>query len=164
MSMAHHFRSSTGYSSWSCTALATSLRFLPSKFSRDSLLASGFHRRVNKPQCYLRIFGTHKISQAKMQQCLCSISSTMDPVPSSEEHQKLIKTVKDRLEAEHGYLPIGRNGRDDEQLILWFLKDRKFDIDKTVFKLVKAIVSSYMLIILVYVFVVAKCQGLVKIF
>ncbi|KAF0935475.1 hypothetical protein E2562_033617 [Oryza meyeriana var. granulata] len=52
---------------------------------------------------------------------------------------KLVLEVKERLEREHPGLPTGRNGRDDEEMILWFLKDRKFSIDETVSKLTKAI-------------------------
>lgn len=49
--------------------------------------------------------------------------------------------VKEKLEKEHNSLPIGRNGRDDEDMIFWFLKDRKFSVEDAVFKLSKAIVS-----------------------
>uniref|UniRef100_A0A0D9VFH5 CRAL-TRIO domain-containing protein n=1 Tax=Leersia perrieri TaxID=77586 RepID=A0A0D9VFH5_9ORYZ len=52
---------------------------------------------------------------------------------------KLVLEVKERLEREHPGLPTGRNGRDDEEMILWFLKDRKFSVDETVSKLTKAI-------------------------
>lgn len=48
--------------------------------------------------------------------------------------------VKERLEREYTDLPVGRNGRDDEEMILWFLKDRKYSIDAAVSKLHKAIV------------------------
>ena len=43
----------------------------------------------------------------------------------------------------HPDLPVGRNGRDDEELLLWFLKDRKYDVDAAVGKLVKALVSTH---------------------
>ncbi|GAB2273085.1 hypothetical protein Dimus_007891, partial [Dionaea muscipula] len=33
----------------------------------------------------------------------------------------------------------GKNGHDDEDMILWFLKDRKFLVDEAVTKLTKAI-------------------------
>jgi len=51
--------------------------------------------------------------------------------------------VKEKLEKEHYSLPVGRNGRDDEDMILWFLKDRKFDVEEAVSKLTKAIVSFF---------------------
>jgi hypothetical protein len=54
---------------------------------------------------------------------------------------KLVLEVKERLEREHPGLPTGRNGRDDEEMILWFLKDRKLSVDETISKLTKAIVS-----------------------
>ncbi|KAJ1299102.1 hypothetical protein BS78_01G505600 [Paspalum vaginatum] len=52
---------------------------------------------------------------------------------------KLVVEVKERLSREHPGLPTGRNGRDDDDMILWFLKDRKFSVDEAVSKLSKAI-------------------------
>lgn len=52
--------------------------------------------------------------------------------------------VKEKLEKDHSDLPEGKYGRDDEDLILWFLRDRKFSVDDAVFKLTKAIVSNPM--------------------
>jgi hypothetical protein len=54
---------------------------------------------------------------------------------------KLVVEVKERLAREHPSLPTGSNGRDDDDMILWFLKDRKFSIEEAVSKLTKAIVS-----------------------
>jgi hypothetical protein len=51
-----------------------------------------------------------------------------------------VSEVKARLEKERADLPAGKNGRDDEETLLWFLRDRKFDVDATVAKLVKALV------------------------
>ena len=48
--------------------------------------------------------------------------------------------VKARLESERADLPVGKNGWDDEDLILWFLRDRKFDVDATVAKFIKTLV------------------------
>lgn len=56
---------------------------------------------------------------------------------------QLVLEVKEKLEKEHHSLPIGRNGRDDEDMILWFLKDRKFSVDEAISKLTKAIVSFF---------------------
>ncbi|XP_060204607.1 CRAL-TRIO domain-containing protein C365.01 [Lycium barbarum] len=56
-----------------------------------------------------------------------------------QKSQKLVLDVKERLEKEYTDLPVGRNGRDDEEMILWFLKDRKFSVDDAVSKLHKAI-------------------------
>lgn len=47
--------------------------------------------------------------------------------------------VKARLESERADIPVGKHGRDDEDLILWFLRDRKFDVDATIAKLIKAL-------------------------
>ncbi|XP_009763837.1 uncharacterized protein [Nicotiana sylvestris] len=59
----------------------------------------------------------------------------MDP----QKSQKLVLDVKERLEREYTDLPLGRNGRDDEEMILWFLEDRKFSVEDAVSKLHKAI-------------------------
>ena len=56
---------------------------------------------------------------------------------------QLVLEVKERLERDHYSLPVGRNGRDDEDMILWFLKDRKIDVEEAVSKLTKAIVSFF---------------------
>ncbi|OEL37121.1 hypothetical protein BAE44_0001860 [Dichanthelium oligosanthes] len=55
---------------------------------------------------------------------------------------KLVLEVKERLAREHPGLPTGRNGRDDDDMILWFLKDRKFYVDEAVSKLTKAITQD----------------------
>lgn len=54
---------------------------------------------------------------------------------------QLLMQVKKKLEIDHHSLPTGRNGRDDEDMILWFLKDRKFSVEEAIAKLIKAIVS-----------------------
>ncbi|XP_006344432.1 motile sperm domain-containing protein 2 isoform X2 [Solanum tuberosum] len=69
-------------------------------------------------------------STLRIRNCL-----NMDP----QKSQKLVLDVKERLEREYTDLPVGRNGRDDEEMILWFLKDRKFSVDDAVSKLHKAI-------------------------
>jgi chlorite dismutase len=51
-----------------------------------------------------------------------------------------VDQVKTRLESERADLPVGKHGRDDKDLILWFLRDRKFDVDATIAKLIKALV------------------------
>ncbi|KAI3920852.1 hypothetical protein MKW92_053324 [Papaver armeniacum] len=55
------------------------------------------------------------------------------------EPHKMVMKVKQTLEKDYKNLPVGKNGRDDEDMILWFLKDRKFDIEESVSKLTKAI-------------------------
>ncbi|WCJ36102.1 Sec14p-like phosphatidylinositol transfer family protein [Euphorbia peplus] len=52
---------------------------------------------------------------------------------------KLVLEVKDKLAKDYSYLPLGKNGRDDEEMIFWFLKDRKFSVEGAVSKLTKAI-------------------------
>ncbi|XP_071729660.1 uncharacterized protein [Rutidosis leptorrhynchoides] len=53
--------------------------------------------------------------------------------------RKLVMKVKEKLEKDHYSLPTGKNGRDDEEMILWFLKDRRFQVDEAISKLTKAI-------------------------
>lgn len=52
--------------------------------------------------------------------------------------------VKEKLAREHPDLPTGKYGRDDEETIAWFLKDRKFSVEDTVSKMSKAIVSKHL--------------------
>lgn len=53
--------------------------------------------------------------------------------------QQLVLEVKEKL-SQYDNLPVGKNGRVDEEMILWFLKDRKFSVEDAVSKLTKAIV------------------------
>ncbi|CAN6588683.1 unnamed protein product [Malus baccata var. baccata] len=62
-------------------------------------------------------------------------SCRLDP----NESHKLVLEVKEKLEKDYQSLPVGKNGRDDEDMILWFLKDRKFSVDDAVERLNKAI-------------------------
>ncbi|KNA11388.1 hypothetical protein SOVF_135700 [Spinacia oleracea] len=64
----------------------------------------------------------------------CS-SDTFD----ADNSRKLVLEVKGRLKNEYHELPVGKNGRDDESMIFWFLKDRKFSVDDAVKRLSKAI-------------------------
>ncbi|KAK3439909.1 hypothetical protein EUGRSUZ_B00245 [Eucalyptus grandis] len=58
---------------------------------------------------------------------------------SPHEARKLVLEVKQKLERDYSSLPVGKNGRDDEDMIYWFLKDRKFVVEDAVTKLTKAI-------------------------
>ncbi|KAF5459927.1 hypothetical protein F2P56_019833 [Juglans regia] len=66
---------------------------------------------------------------------LCVQNCMLDP----KESRKLVLEVKEKLQKEYHSLPVGNNGRDDEDMILWFLKDRKFSVEDAVAKLTKAI-------------------------
>ncbi|XP_066377535.1 phosphatidylinositol transfer protein CSR1-like isoform X3 [Miscanthus floridulus] len=57
--------------------------------------------------------------------------------PPGASDAKLVLEVKERLARENPGLPTGRNGRDDDDMVLWFLKDRKFSVDEAVSKLTK---------------------------
>ncbi|CAI5954888.1 unnamed protein product, partial [Closterium sp. NIES-65] len=52
---------------------------------------------------------------------------------------RLVDEVKSILARDHASLPVGEYGRDDEAMLRWFLKDRKYKVEPTVEKLVKAI-------------------------
>ncbi|KAH6825838.1 Sec14p-like phosphatidylinositol transfer family protein [Perilla frutescens var. hirtella] len=56
-----------------------------------------------------------------------------------ENAYKLVAEVKEKLDREYSALPVGKNGRDDEEMILWFLQDRNYSVKDAVSKLTKAI-------------------------
>ncbi|XP_073017626.1 uncharacterized protein [Primulina eburnea] len=66
---------------------------------------------------------------------LCVRNCSVNP----ENARRLVAAVKVKLEKEYSSLPVGKNGRDDEEMILWFLKDRRFSVEDAVSKLTKAI-------------------------
>ncbi|XP_078431189.1 sec14p-like phosphatidylinositol transfer family protein isoform X2 [Wolffia australiana] len=66
----------------------------------------------------------------------CSSDAQMN---GSIDARKLVLEVKEKLHKEYPHLPKGKNGSDDEEMILWFLRDRKFSVDDAIFKLEKAI-------------------------
>ncbi|XP_013612825.1 PREDICTED: motile sperm domain-containing protein 2 [Brassica oleracea var. oleracea] len=68
--------------------------------------------------------------------CRFSVRSCVSDSPNAN---KLVLEVKERLAKDCTSLPIGKNGRDDEEMILWFLKDRRFSVDEAIGKLTKAI-------------------------
>ncbi|KAJ7945839.1 Sec14p-like phosphatidylinositol transfer family protein [Quillaja saponaria] len=72
---------------------------------------------------------TIRLRRFSVQSCI------VDPIQS----RKLVLSVKEKLEKELPSLPVGKNGRDDEDMILRFLKDRKFSVEEAVSKLTKAI-------------------------
>lgn len=73
--------------------------------------------------------------------CFCIVYTLVNPCRSCHWNLQLVLQVKERLEKDYNSLPVGKNGRDDEDMILWFLKDRKFSIEESLAKLTKAIVS-----------------------
>ncbi|CAN1347827.1 CRAL-TRIO domain-containing protein C365.01 [Linum perenne] len=66
-------------------------------------------------------------------------------MPDSIQSRKLVLEVKEKLLKDHKTLPVGKCGRDDDEMILWFLKVSRFSVEETVGKLTKAIVSSCLL-------------------
>ncbi|CAI5494818.1 unnamed protein product [Closterium sp. Naga37s-1] len=56
-----------------------------------------------------------------------------------EEIAALVEEVKSILARDHASLPVGEYGRDDDAMLRWFLKDRKYKVEPTVEKLAKAI-------------------------
>ncbi|CAI7857996.1 unnamed protein product, partial [Closterium sp. NIES-53] len=51
----------------------------------------------------------------------------------------LVEEVKAILARDYASLPVGEYGRDDDAMLRWFLKDRKYKVEPTVEKLAKAI-------------------------
>jgi hypothetical protein len=82
--------------------------------------------------------------------------SQFQPNESVASDGQFVEEVKSQLESEHEDLPVGRNGRDDNDLILWFLQDRKFLVQATVSKLAKALVS--------FIFRPFKCWSVILLF
>ncbi|CAI7779107.1 unnamed protein product, partial [Closterium sp. NIES-53] len=56
-----------------------------------------------------------------------------------EEIAALVEEVKAILARDYASLPVGEYGRDDDAMLRWFLKDRKYKVEPTVEKLAKAI-------------------------
>ncbi|GAB2240774.1 hypothetical protein Droror1_Dr00021292 [Drosera rotundifolia] len=70
--------------------------------------------------------------------CVHSSSGGGGVVDVNSSH-RLVLEVKEKLARSYSNLPTGKCGRDDDDMILWFLKDRKFSVDDAVKKLSKAI-------------------------
>ncbi|KAF9667896.1 hypothetical protein SADUNF_Sadunf15G0070800 [Salix dunnii] len=73
----------------------------------------------------------------------CKFSVQSCSLSSNQSHKQLIVEVKEKLGRDYHSLPVGKNGRDDEEMILWFLKDRRFSVDEAISKLTKAISKVY---------------------
>ncbi|GJP42220.1 hypothetical protein CLOM_g1812 [Closterium sp. NIES-68] len=56
-----------------------------------------------------------------------------------EEIAAMVEEVMSILARDHPSLPVGEYGRDDDTMLRWFLKDRKYKVEPTVEKLAKAI-------------------------
>ncbi|KAM5571981.1 phosphatidylinositol transfer protein CSR1 [Rosa sericea] len=93
-------------------------------------LCNPFRHIIPLPSNY-----SNQITSSSRARSLSVRSSHLDP----NESRKLVLEVKEKLEKDHQSLPVGKNGRDDEDFILWFLKDRKFSVQESVEKLHKAI-------------------------
>ncbi|KAK8478805.1 hypothetical protein V6N11_025413 [Hibiscus sabdariffa] len=86
--------------------------------------------------CRPPLFLSSKSTLQRSRNCKFSVQNcVIDPNNS----RKLVLEVKEKLEKEHSNLPVGKHGRDDEDMILWFLKDRRFSVDEAITKLTKAI-------------------------
>ncbi|XP_010550684.1 PREDICTED: CRAL-TRIO domain-containing protein C3H8.02 [Tarenaya hassleriana] len=75
------------------------------------------------------------LSRNQPRSCRFSVRSCL----SDSDQRKLVFEVKKRLARDYSILPLGMNGRDDEEMILWFLKDRRFSVEEAIGKLSKAI-------------------------
>ncbi|CAL9244672.1 unnamed protein product [Arabidopsis halleri] len=76
------------------------------------------------------------LNSNRSRNCRFSVRSC---VSESHHAHKLVLEVKERLAKDCTSLPLGKYGRDDEDMILWFLKDRRFSVDEAIGKLTKAI-------------------------
>ncbi|KAG7614003.1 CRAL-TRIO lipid binding domain [Arabidopsis suecica] len=76
------------------------------------------------------------LNSVRSRNCRFSVRSC---VSESQHAHKLVLEVKERLAKDCTSLPLGKYGRDDEDMILWFLKDRRFSVDEAIGKLTKAI-------------------------
>ncbi|GAV58314.1 CRAL_TRIO domain-containing protein, partial [Cephalotus follicularis] len=125
-----------------------------------SVVFTDFSRKTNKPtsdnsivtlrkptesaEMALRTFHARMLSfnipilltNKPMRNCKFSVKNCM---VNRNESRKLVLEVKEKLERDHFSLPVGKNGRDDEGMIFWFLEDRKFSVDDAIAKLIKAI-------------------------
>ncbi|XP_058194049.1 CRAL-TRIO domain-containing protein C3H8.02 [Rhododendron vialii] len=70
---------------------------------------------------------------------LRNLSSVRCRISEPTDSLKLVTDVKERLENDHHNLRVGMYGKDEEDVIFWFLKDRKFSVEDAVSKLAKAI-------------------------
>lgn len=91
--------------------------------------------RLNNPSCCRPFVAPFLSLNSTSWKRSCSVRSQMN----TKDSHKLVLEVKEKLEKDHHSLPVGKCGRDDEEMILWFLKDRKFSVNETVSKLTKAI-------------------------
>jgi hypothetical protein len=86
--------------------------------------------------CFLLPTSLPKIKPVGVGQCKFSVKSCL---LDQTEARRYVLEVKEKLQRDHRSLPVGKDGRDDEDMILWFLKDRKFSVDEAITKLTKAI-------------------------
>ncbi|TYI65986.1 hypothetical protein E1A91_D09G193600v1 [Gossypium mustelinum] len=94
------------------------------------------HTCVALRPCRPPLISSSKSTLQRPPNCKFSVRNCIrDPNNS----QKLVMEVKEKLEKEYYDLPIGENGRDDEDMILWYLKDRRFSVEEAIAKLTKAI-------------------------
>ncbi|XP_058751969.1 uncharacterized protein LOC131625061 [Vicia villosa] len=89
----------------------------------------------SQPPLFLVLLQHSPLQPTKFVVRCCNLQLQSQPNDSRE----LVLEVKEELDKEHHSLPVGRNGRDDEDMILQFLKDRKFSVEDAVSKLTKAI-------------------------
>eukprot|EP00897_Mesotaenium_endlicherianum_P007922 jgi/Mesen1/7158/ME000037S06519 len=84
--------------------------------------------------------GLHRGSRRKSSSLKAARAQAVDVTQKLDtETAKLVQELKGKLTSENPDLPTGTNGRDDEELLFWFLKDRKLDVDAAATKLVKTL-------------------------
>ncbi|KAH7414988.1 hypothetical protein KP509_14G022200 [Ceratopteris richardii] len=112
--------------------------YLRSLANSSLTLASSFASFTVRRRCLCRPLLHIKVVGGRFSVRAQNIQ-TLELALESEEQLKLVKEVKTKLQSLHSDLPVGKNGRDDDELLLWFLKDRKYNVDAAVGKLVKAL-------------------------
>ncbi|KAK9076823.1 hypothetical protein SSX86_005157 [Deinandra increscens subsp. villosa] len=105
-----------------------SLRLPPPPFRHLSAAQS---TAANTQIVVTRSYSSHSFIKFSVRNCSSETNT--------DSSRKLVMKVKEKLEKDYYSLPTGKNGRDDEELILWFLKDRRFSVEETISKLTKAI-------------------------
>ncbi|GAB4860668.1 hypothetical protein Ancab_035831 [Ancistrocladus abbreviatus] len=98
-------------------------------------MAVGLYTNFVRPS--FTITSSRKSTEIRRRFCVENCSSSK--LNADNHYRTLVLEVKKKLGEDYGTLPVGKNGRDDEEMILWFLRDRKFSVDDAIMKLSKAI-------------------------
>ncbi|GBG63839.1 hypothetical protein CBR_g39624 [Chara braunii] len=76
-------------------------------------------------------------AQARENSQTATPSSDSLPFGGPAGHAEALDKLKRKLDVENPELPVGTYGRDDDELLTWFLRDRRYDVSEAAFKLVR---------------------------